>query len=207
MTCTTCKTQNTLTPTRVSLAHTSELGPARGPLRRLPLGPYSIKAPGSNSLAVQSRSIERHTFISSGGGCSARQVAQARPRRRCLTGQSSTSAIQDARGEHARRRRRPREVEALLVKRQRDQSRPFVRWLGFDAPHDTWEDEANRLDPSLVSKFHVPVSFLAGGTGRQATHPGHARAQKLLEAPSADSWHELLRSCSGTRTPTRVRSC
>ena len=43
-------------------------------------------------------------------------------------------------------------VEALLVKRQRDQSRPFVRWLGFDASHDTW-DEANRLDPSLVSNF------------------------------------------------------
>ena len=30
---------NTPTPTRVSLAHTSELGPARGPLRSLPLGP------------------------------------------------------------------------------------------------------------------------------------------------------------------------
>ena len=44
-------------------------------------------------------------------------------------------------------------VEALLVKRQRDQSRPFVRWLGFDASHGTWQDEANRLDPSLVSNF------------------------------------------------------
>ena len=43
-------------------------------------------------------------------------------------------------------------VEALLVKRQSDQSRPFVRWLGFDASHDMW-DEANRLDPSLVSNF------------------------------------------------------
>ena len=86
------------------------------------------------------------------GGCSARQVAQARPRGRCLTGRSSTSAIQGPEvstlGDDVGHK-----VEALLVKRQRDQSRPFVRWLGFDASHDTWEDEANRLDPSLVSNF------------------------------------------------------
>jgi len=66
---------------------------------------------------------------------------------------SSYSALQDPRA-GALRNDVGYKVEALLAKRQRGQARQFlVRWLGFDASYDTWEGEANILDPSLVSRF------------------------------------------------------
>jgi hypothetical protein len=32
-----------------------------------------------------------------------------------------------------------------------------VRWEGFDASHDTWEDERNIIDPALLEEFHASL--------------------------------------------------
>jgi len=45
-------------------------------------------------------------------------------------------------------------VESVPAKRPGGGKRQFlVRWQGYDASHDTWEDEANILDPALLRSF------------------------------------------------------
>jgi hypothetical protein len=49
-------------------------------------------------------------------------------------------------------------VERLIDRRWANTRWQYlVRWEGFDASHDTWEDERNIIDPALLEEFHASL--------------------------------------------------
>ena len=78
-------------------------------------------------------------------------------------------------------------VERLLDSRysgNRARTQYLVRWLGFSARHDSWEDAANILDASLVTAFEAEVAaHSAASSSAHADAPRPARAASATEAP------------------------
>ena len=61
-------------------------------------------------------------------------------------------------------------VDYLLGKRDKDAKVQYlVRWVGYDANDDTWEDEANIIDKKLIRDFQRGVSAPRGGPSRTKT--------------------------------------
>jgi len=52
-----------------------------------------------------------------------------------------------------------------------------VRWAGYDASHDTWEDEANILDRQLIKHFAAENSASWRKVQREEKTEQQGRAQ------------------------------